>query len=407
MKASKSHDQPVTFAQLAAGSVNRQVMEVGLPNHIEESGLLAIGDRSDATATSNDDGVIVPAADSISEQGRIYKRAVPAPALHRTDWIAEHLATDPNFQWATVEAWRDWRNDWALLTDEVKTLYALQAGVVKSFAKHNLRALPPLPLGDGVVNEDGGAIVPAVTAVAHSSPPAPQAIKANWMLSCASTFMLCENGMWSDAMSSVVAKASVADTTVPLFALDPSLLHCLVLKGGGRKPTLGPLEKYRGKFGANSLPLTQGVHNTYEAFTDHSQRLPQKVHAEVDRVDYAPGPVALDPGAAGVTVRQIGFQKNIMACFERLATAGPRNKPKNVVAGDVFVAFQLALDDPLLPNQPVMFAHFTDATAAAGKNVAIQYMFRYMVVEEADDGGIIETLIAPIRKDLLILILIY
>ena len=110
-------DQPVSFARLAAGSVQRQTKETGLPAENE-------------VQTTSEVVVARPVnSGHMDMSGRMttYKRAHSSEFFHRVDWIQEQRALCHQFDPCTKSSWARWRLDWEALPDERKAVYVIQA----------------------------------------------------------------------------------------------------------------------------------------------------------------------------------------------------------------------------------------------------------------------------------------
>ena len=103
-----------------------------------------------------------------------------------------------------------------------------------------------------------------------------------------------------------------------------------------------------------------------------------------DRVVYPARPVALDRDKDSSTAAVLDKHALLMEMFQGLAKLGPCQKPKNVCAGQVFVAIQCEPTCPLA-RPTYRFFHMNGAVDNSGIERAEQIFHEYTPVETLSD----------------------
>ena len=399
-KAATAKEQAVSFSRVAGCAVNRQALEVGLGSTQAE--ITCGKPLADADVSSGSVAIVATCDDRMDNQFDTYRRGVPAQHLHRTDWIAEQLALDPHFQWATPAAWAKWREAWLALPPQRQATYMVHSESVRVHAQRNVaegRRADDRPAVGSLALAPGGAADHAVMPV-EAVPTLPHigAVKMNFFTASAPALLALDGpgpGNTCDVAAPLLSERPPAS---PL-PMGPAIYECLVLRGGKHGVAgYGPLAVFRDRF---SKAPDLGMSRVAGAFMRQSQ-LPKKT-LKIGAVTYPEKPVALDPTAPLTTARQRKQQQLLKECFERRMKLSPNGSAKNVADADLFFAIHVQSDDFFQEPVPTLFVQAIDAVGATPTTCADQIFFMYRLLYEAADdeesSDIIGAVIEVMRDD--------
>ena len=264
--AAVARNQPVTFARLAGGSLNRQVREQSslarkcLEHH-------ALADSSAPRDPEALESALVP--HDLDQRQRMYIRAQTPAALHRTDWLNEQLVTNPHFRVCSADSWTMWREAWQDISEGRLELYLQQHQALRVLARENARVdrQLPIPIGDARVSD---ALVPV--------DPKPyidddQAVDLAILKTSGRAF-ISDPSTWSVIVRDLIDTSVGHDGASLPEPLDPALLGCIV--GRGAK-TIGPLVRWKKQLGEVNMVFGRGQRAASSTWSTKSQTMPPSV----------------------------------------------------------------------------------------------------------------------------------